>query len=254
MLERKGAYRGGAEIDKELTIRGPGDGRKLPTVDGRCREAFTMLVLGSPVTLKNFKVTGAANAAGGQYGGAEVNFIDGAAGSAQNLRVASSCDVLYGVNVFDSGDVLITGGRYTGYDDAGIYVGGINRSGSAIEVTENRSTRNNRGIIIEDSAENAGILVADNTTNANDNGHTPAGIFLHNADGVVLAGNAAIDNSAAGIWLDATSDENRLVDNVASNNGVAGGEVAADLQNDGAGNCGSGNSFGTVAGNELGAC
>jgi parallel beta-helix repeat protein len=241
-------------IEKELTIKGPSDGKKLPTVDGRCGTAFTMLVLDSPVTLKNFRVTGASDARGGQYGGAEVNFIEGGAGSAQNLRVVASCDVLYGINVFDSGDVRITGGRYSGYDDAGIYVGSINRAASTIEVTENFSTRNNRGIIIEDSADNGGILVADNTTNANDNGHTPSGIFLHNADSVVLAGNAAVDNSSAGIWLDTTSDDNRLIDNVASNNGVLGGEVAADLQNDGVGNCGGGNAFGTQAGNPLGAC
>lgn len=241
-------------IEKELTIKGPRDGKKLPTVDGRCATAFTMLVLGSPVTLKNLKVTGASDARGGQYGGAEVNFIDGAAGAAQNLRVTASCDVLYGVNVFDSGDVLITGGTYKGYDDAGIYVGSINRATSTIQVTENLSTRNNRGIIIEDSAENGGILVADNTTNVNDNGHTPSGIFLHNADRVVLTGNSAIDNISAGIWIDTTSDDNRLIDNVASNNGVTGGEVAADLQNDGVRNCGSGNAFGTQAGNPLGAC
>jgi parallel beta-helix repeat protein len=254
-LQPKGVYRGGVEIDKELTIKGPGGGGKLPTVDGRCREAFTMLVLGRPVTLKNLRVTGAADAAGTQYGGAEVNFIDGAAGTAQGLRVVASCEVLYGVNVFDSGDVLVTGGTYKGYDDAGIYVGSINRSDSVVEVIENRSTRSNRGVIIEDSAENAGILVANNETDRNDNGFSPTGIFLHNADGVVISGNRAQGNSYAGIHLDASSDDNRVVENVATGNGVgSAGEMPADFVNEGVGNCGNGNAFGSVAGNPLGAC
>ena len=254
VLKPKRAYRGGVEIDKRLTIKGPGDGKKLPTVDGRCREAFTMLVFGSQVTLKNFKVTGAADAAASQYGGAEVNFVNGASGSAQGLRLKATCSVLYGVNVFDTADVLVTGGTYEGYGDAGVYVGGIRRDGSAVAVTETHTTRNNRGIIIEDSAEDVAFLVANNTASGNDNGFNPTGIFLHNAQGVVLSGNVANANAAPGIWLDATSNDNVLLDNQASGNGGLQGEEPADLQNEGAGNCGSGNAFGISQGNPLGAC
>jgi parallel beta-helix repeat protein len=254
ILKARKAYKGGVEIGKELTIKGPNDGRKLPTVDGRCREAFTMLVYGDPVTLKNFKVTGASDAAGSQYGGAEVNFIDGASGSAQDLRLEATCDVLYGVNVFDTDDVLVSGGRYEGYNDAGVYVGGIRRTASVVEVSETTSTGNNRGIIIEDSAENVDIRVADNTTNGNDIGFSPTGIFIHNADGVELSGNVANGNTGPGLWLDSTSDGNVLRDNQASGNGGPQDSEPADLQNDGVGNCGSGNAFGAEQGNPLGAC
>ena len=254
-LKKKGDYRGGVVIEKKLTIRGPSDGKKLPTVDGRCNEAFTMLVLASPVTLKNFKVTGASDAQGGQYGGAEVNFIEGGAGSATGLKLQDQCGVKYGVNVFDTGDVLVTRGQYKGYDDAGVYVGGIGNPETTVQVTENLATENNRGILIEDSSGNAGILVANNTTKANTNGFTPSGIFLHNADGVVIADNASDNNPYAGVHLDVTSDDNRLIDNSASGNGVgAQGGTGADLLNEGVGNCGSGNVFGTQAGNPLGAC
>jgi parallel beta-helix repeat protein len=242
-------------IEKELTIRGPSDGMKLPTVDGRCHTAFTLLVLASPVTLKNLKVTGASDAVGGQYGGAEVNFIGGGAGTATGLKMQDGCGVNYGVNVFDTGDVLVTDGRYQGYDDAGVYVGGIDNPQTTVDVTGNVATENNRGILIEDSRGNAGIRVADNTTNSNGNGFTPSGIFLHNADEVVISGNRTDTNPYAGIHLDLTSDANRILENQASGNGTsAQGGAGADLVNEGSGNCGSGNAFGTQAGNPLGAC
>jgi parallel beta-helix repeat protein len=253
-LKKKGVYKGGVVIEKDLVIKGPSDGKKLPTVDGKCDVAFTMLVLGSSATLKNFKVTGAADSAGSQYGGAEVNFIEGASGSAQNLRMEASCDVLYGVNVFDTEDILVTGGTYEGYNDAGVYIGGIRRDGTVVEVTETDTTRNNRGIIIEDSAENVDILVANNDTSGNDNGFNPTGIFLHNAQGIVVADNVANGNTGPGIWLDSTSDNNRILNNQASGNGGPQDAAPADLQNDGTGNCGAGNSFGTTAGNPLGVC
>jgi parallel beta-helix repeat protein len=255
VLKKKGEYKGGVVIEKRLTIQGPSDGKKLPEVDGRCNVAFTMLVLASPVTLKNFKVTGASDAQGGQYGGAEVNFIEGGAGSTTGLKLQDECGVKYGVNVFDTDDVLVTGGTYKGYDDAGVYVGGIDDPGTVVEVTENSASENNRGILIEDSAGHAGILVANNTTNANTNGFTPSGIFLHNADGVVIADNVANGNPYAGIHLDVTSDDNRVLDNTASGNGTgAQGGDGVDFLNEGTGNCGNGNAFGTVGGNPLGVC
>jgi parallel beta-helix repeat protein len=255
ILKANKAYRGGVEIEKELTIKGPSDGRKLPTVDGRCREAFTMLVLDAgPVTLKNFRVTGASDSQVSQYGGAEVNFIDGASGSAQDLRLKATCDVLYGLNVFDTEGVSVSGGTYSGYNDAGVYVGGIRRDGTVIEVAETDATRNKRGIIIEDSAQDVEILVSDNTTSGNDAGFEPAGIFLHNAQGVVLSGNVANANTGPGIWLDSASHDNRLLQNQASGNGGLEGGAPADLQNEGVGNCGSANAFGTFQGNPLGAC
>jgi parallel beta-helix repeat protein len=253
-LKKKGVYKGGVVIEKDLVIKGPNDGKKLPKVTGQCDVAFTMLVLGASAELKNFKVTGASDDAGSQYGGAEVNFIDGASGGAQNLHMESSCGVLYGVNVFDTESISVKGGTYRGYNDAGVYIGGIRRDGTVVQVTETDTTQSNRGIIIEDSAENVDILVANNVTNANDNGFNPTGIFLHNAQGVVIADNVANGNTGPGIWLDSTSDNNRLLDNVATGNGGPQDAAPADLQNDGVGNCGSGNTFGTTAGNPLGAC
>lgn len=250
-------YKGGVEIDtRELTIQGPNDGKKLPTVDGRCKVAFTMLVLADPVTLKNFKVTGASDEHGAQYGGAEVNFIEGGGGAATGLSLQDECGVKYGVNVFDTGDVLVDESRFEGYDDAGVYVGAIRDPSHIVQVTDNITTENNRGILIEDSSGNGGIQIASNTTNSSSaDFFNPTGIFLRNADGVLINDNVANDNPFAGIWLDQTSDGNRLLNNVAQGNATgAQSGVGADLQNDGQGNCGSGNTFGSTAGNPLGIC
>ena len=255
VLKANRTYKGGVEIEKRLTIKGPGNGERLPAVDGRCREAFTVLVFGNPVTLKNFEVTGSTDAQGSQYGGAEVNFIEGGGGSVSGMRFEDTCGVLYGVNVFDTGDVLVADSRFEGYDDAGVYVGGIRSPEDAIEVTGNTATEGNTGVLIEDSESHGGIVVSGNATNANEAGFTPRGIFIRNSDDVVISDNVADGNSFAGLWLDATSDDNRVLNNQGSGNGLnAQAEPGADLINDGAGNCGSGNAFGTSQGNPLAAC
>ena len=256
VLEKKGVYKGGVTVDtRELTIQGPNDGKKLPTVDGRCDVAFTMLILANPVTLKNFKVTGASDEFGGQYGGADVNFIEGGGGSTTGISLQDGCGVKYGVNVFDTGDVLVDESKFKGYDDAGVYIGGIRNPSHIVQVTDNVATENNRGILIEDSSGNGGIQVASNRTDSNTNGFTPTGIFLHNSDGVVINDNTATGNPYAGIHLDVTSDDNRVLNNSATGNATgAQGGTAADLLNEGANNCGSGNTFGTTAGNPLGVC
>ena len=171
------------------------------------------------------------------------------------LTALLPCGVLYGVNVFDTGDVLVDESRFRGYDDAGVYVGGIRNPNHVVQVTDNVATENNRGILIEDSAGNGGIQVASNTADANTNGFTPTGIFLHNADGVVINDNVVRGNPYAGIWLDVNSDDNRLLDNTATGNATgAQAGTAADFQNDGVGNCGDRNTFGSTAGNPLGVC
>jgi parallel beta-helix repeat protein len=247
-LEARGVYKGGAVVEKRLTIRGPSEGRR-PRIDGRCREAFTILVLDGRVTLNRFAVTGAADAVAGQYGGAEINFIEEGRGSARNLRLEASCDATqYGINVFDTGDVTTSGNRIGGYLDAAIYVGGIRDPEATIAVRENVVRDNNHGILIEDSLSQPQITVAFNEARRNEAGPSSSGIYIRNSDGVRISGNGSSDSGFAGFWLDGNSDFNSLIGN------SAGGSGTADLQNDGEGNCGVGNFFGTQAGNPLGAC
>jgi parallel beta-helix repeat protein len=247
-LKAGGVYRGGVFVEKRIEIKGPREG-SLPRVDGRCREAFTILILGAKATLERLHVTGATDAAGSQYGGAEVNFTNGARGEAADLKIKESCSgTQYGINVFDSGDMRVTGSVLTGYLDAGVYVGGIRDPGTSIEVIGNSAKRGNHGVLIEDSLPEPVINVTDNTVTGNTVGPTSSGVYIRNSDGVVIERNASTGNGFAGIWLDQNSDFNELRGNTASGSGTA------DLQNDGGGNCGSQNSFGTEAGAPLGFC
>ena len=248
VLEARGVYKGGVVVEKRLTIRGPSEGGP-PRIDGRCREAFTILVLDGRVTLNRLAVTGAADAVAGQYGGAEINFIEEGRGSARNLRLGASCDATqYGINVFDTGDVTTSGNRISGYLDAAIYVGGIRNPETAIAVRDNVARDNNHGILIEDSLSQPQIAVAFNEARRNDEGLSSAGVYIRNSDGVRIEGNESTGSAFAGIWLDGNSDFNVV------NGNSAAGSGTADLQNDGEGNCGSGNAFGTEAGNPLSVC
>jgi len=247
-LEARGVYKGGVVVEKRLTIRGPSEGG-APRIDGRCREPFTILVLDGRVSLKRLRVTGATDEAAAQYGGAEVNFIEGGLGTARDLKLAESCSgTQYGINVFDTADVFATGNVISGYLDAAIYVGGIRDHQTTIAVRRNVVRDNNHGILIEDSLAQPEIRVQRNTMRRNDEGSSSAGVYIRNSDGVLIEGNESTGSGFAGFWLDGNSDFNVVNENSAAGSGTA------DLQNDGQGNCGSGNAFGTEAGNPLSLC
>ena len=74
-----------------------------------------------------------------------------------------------------------------------------------------------------------------------------AGIFLHNSDRVRLRDNTIANDDENGIALDVASDHNRVIGNTISGH-------AADIRNDGSGNCFSGNTFATHEGDVSQAC
>jgi parallel beta-helix repeat protein len=201
------------------------------------------------VTLSHLRVTGAADEVAGQYGAAEINFIDGGRGRAKHLRLRESCDgTLYGVNVFDTGDVAVRDSVFSGYLDAAVYVGGIRDPNDSVTVRRNVTRDGNHGILIEDSLVQPEIEIVDNDGSQNDAGPSSAGIYIRNSDGVLIEQNSSNRNGSSGIWLDRNSDFNVLYGNSATGNG------GADLVNEGQGNCGAGNAFATQMGAPLGAC
>jgi parallel beta-helix repeat protein len=245
---RSGVYHGGVVIEKSLTIRGPQKGRRA-VVNGRCREAFTILIPAGNVTLSHLAVTGAADAVAGQYGAAEINFTSGGRGQAKHLKVRESCDgTLYGINVFDTGDVTVRDSVLSGYRDAAVYVGNIRDPKHSVTIRRNVTKKNNRGVLVENSESPPDILVTGNTMPRNDDGTMSAGVYLLNSDGVLIEANVVRGSGFAGVWLDGNSDSNVLRTNTALDSGTA------DLQNDGGGNCGSDNTFGTQAGAPLVPC
>ena len=247
-----GTYGGGFDIDKRVTLRGVG-GR--PLIDGRCNHRATISTAHSGVHLDHLKVVGAAEGFG-QFP-SEVDFRGLARGTIHDLVIHDTCGYVpdgaeYGINVFNSGQVEVSDNQITGgFSDAGIYIGGIvDTGGGQLRVINNASYLNHRGVIVEDSGFNGIVVVSNNSIHRNlGNGveGTHAGIFLHNSDEVRMRGNAVRNNGNFGINIDSNSDNNRLFDNTVHSQWT-------DLENDGSGNCGSGNTFGSVSGNPLGSC
>ena len=229
-----GRYRGGFLISDRLTLVGA-RGEARPVIDGRCRTNLTLAVRHDGVVLRRLAVVG-ADEGFGEFP-SEVDFRGVAGGSARNLLVRDTCDAEYGINVFDSEAVDVSGNRGQGFSDSAIYVGGITHTNRGpVRVNGNSVHGNNRGIIVEDSAGGS-VRLVENTAHDNKTAGegVPSGIFLHNSDGIFLRGNRTYRNGVYGIHLDPNSDRNRLFENIAVANPGAG------FFDEGNGNCGARN-------------
>jgi parallel beta-helix repeat protein len=249
-----GTYGGDFDVSKRLTLRGVG-GR--PVIDSRCNHRAGMTVSSSGFTLDHLRVTGAAeNSAEGPYP-SEVDVRGVATGKIHDLVLHDDCggtDVgaEYGINVFNSGQVEVSDNQVTGgFSDAGIYIGGIvDTGGGQLRVINNASYLNHQGVIVEDSGFDGIVVVSGNNIHHNTGNGVEgnrSGIFLHNSDKVRMRNNTIRNNGDFGIDIDPNSDNARLFDNTVTSN-------PTDLENDGSGNCGSGNTFGSTSGNPLGSC
>jgi len=247
-----GTYRESVSINKRVTLRGVG-GR--PTIDARCDSRTTFLVNRGGFTLDHLRVVGAADGFG--YPPSEIDIEQIGSGTVHDVVVHNTCGPLgqgaqYGINVFGSGAIEVSGNRATGgFTDAGIYVGGISDTGGeALKVVNNAAFLNHQGIIIENSDGNGIIQVAGN--NAHDNtidgvGEPASGIFISNSDRIRIRNNTVQSNGEFGVNIGPTSDHNRLVGNTITQN-------PTDLNNEGSNNCGSGNTIGSRTGNPLSPC
>jgi parallel beta-helix repeat protein len=246
-----GTYREALTIDKRVELQGVG-GR--PLIDSRCKTRATIQVTHGGVVLNHLRVVGAAETTG-QFP-SEIDVEEVGTGTIHDVVVHDPCGGVdegaeYGINVFNSGRVNVTGNRATGgFSDAGIYIGGITDTGTgAMRVVRNQSRFNHQGIIIENSAGGR-IRVAHNTVRRNTipgEAHEDTGIFINNSDRVRIRSNHVQENGHFGVNIGPGSDHNSLLDNTVTGNPI-------DLNNDGAANCGSGNGFGTRTGAPLVPC
>lgn len=230
-----GTYAESINVDKPLKISGV-RGRPRPVIDGACGARVTILATVGGVSLRWLKVIGADERAGGYA--SSVDFSQVSSGSVRELKLVDTCEAVYGVNVFHTGPFTIRDVEASGFSDAGIYVGGINDTGSgSINVMDNFSHNNNRGLIIEDSGGLASISVRDNVFDRNRlvGEANRSGIFISNSSGVLMQGNRARRNAKYGIEIDETSHDNRFFGNVAAHNGLL------DVHDEGTGNCGADN-------------
>jgi parallel beta-helix repeat protein len=238
----RGRYRESIEVTKPVEIVGAGGGRR-PVIDGQCKTEITVGVAASGVALEHLKVIGATDLAGA---GRAVDFR-AANGRMEDLRLRDTCDAEYGINVVESGAVSVLGSRARGFSDAGIYVGQItDTGGGTLLVSGNEARNNNKGIIVEASV-GGDIAVVGNDVHNNDlpGLGEQTGIFVNRSQGVLIANNSVRSNGSLGIHLTVDASGNVLNDNQVTGN-------PTDLRDEGAGNCGSGNTFST--GGSLPAC
>jgi nitrous oxidase accessory protein len=230
----RGRYRESVEIDKPLTLVGVG--KRRPVIDARCDSLITVAVQTSGVVLERLRIVGATDSFDA---GREIDFRGAASGIMEDLRLRDTCDSEYGVNLVESGAVSVLNSRARGFSDAGIYVGEISDTGGGtLLVSGNETDGNNKGIIVE--ASTGSISVVGNKVHHNTlpGVGEQVGIFVNGSDGVTIAGNSVRRNGSVGIHLTAEANGNVLNDNSITRNPL-------DIRNEGAGNCGSGNSFST---------
>jgi parallel beta-helix repeat protein len=225
-----GVYRDAITVAKsDISVQSAGDG--AVTIDGQCAQTATI-----EVEADGFAIRGPMTIKGGDF--YEVDFAFVSSGAIQGVTLKDSCGAAeYGVNLFQTGPLQVIDNTAMGFDDAGVYVGGIIDTGSGQLLVDGNEVRNSsRGIIVEDSFK-VDIIVRGN----NLHGNVTSGIHLTNTDGIVVRGNLAMNNGTYGIDLDAYSDFNHVTGNTALGNQF-------DLANAGNGNCFKRNAYETSQG------
>jgi len=234
-----GTYHDSLTIRKSIKLVGVGATR--PVIDAGCQANDAIHVLHGGVTITGLQIQGADVVSQQENYPAEVFFDGVPSGTATNLRTVDTCNAEYGISAFDTGPVKVTGNYGRGFGDSAIYIGTISDTrGGTLLVENNIAVHNSRGIIVEDSLEQTDITVRGNTLNRNTIPGTEGpsdGLYLHNSDGVLIAGNTANGNVGSGFHASTGSDNNHFKDNTTSGNGDQA------FNDEGAGNCGSGNSF-----------
>jgi len=219
----------------DVTLQSNGDEKVI--VDARCNANYTIFVTANGVTIDGLTVQGAAEGFGEFPSEIGLQGVDGT-GLIEFTEAKNTCDAEYGIQVFDSGSIRIENNYAHGFSDSGIYLGAITATPDGPLVTvKNLVQDSHQGIIVEDSA-GGDIQVLGNAVD----GNLDAGIFLHNSDGVLIKGNEVHDNGRAGIDLDPTSDDNRVVRNTSLGH-------TYDMENEGGtGNCFRRNTYETKLG------
>jgi nitrous oxidase accessory protein NosD len=217
-----------------VALRSAGDGRVI--VDGECSTRYTISVLADGVKITGLAVIGAAHGFGEVP--SAVRFDQVSSGMLRNSILADSCDAEYGVNVFNGGTVVIRGNVATGFGDGGIYAGTVRATPfGPLRIEDNESFGNFRGVIVYGVT---GGRVRVDGNHVHDN--SDSGIRVNFSTGVLTTRNRVVDNVRTGIELINESNDNAVIENLAS-----GHEF--DLANTGGtGNCWARNVYTTSIG------
>jgi len=245
---REGRYREVVVIDERIKLWGVDSAR--PTIDGACSTNITLAVTHPGVVLKHLKVVGAVEGFG--HSPSQVDFRFLGRGMARDLVLRETCGSAgsaaeYGINLLATKRVEIHDSvAKGGHTDAGIYLGGIDATGSGATIVKgNQAFDNTVGIVVEQSHGDIRVLDNQFFRNSVPGVQDSGGIFVNFASGALFAGNSITDNGLFGVDLTAGSDNNVFNDNV-----ITGNE--SDVIDAGVGSCGSGNTIG--AGPQIPAC
>jgi parallel beta-helix repeat protein len=138
------------------------------------------------------------------------------------------------INVVGGTRVHIDKGHVDAYaivPPTGIHLSGL-AAGANVRLRKSAAARHDVGIRIESCAPGS-VRVQNSYANFN-----VTGILLENSDGIEIKKNQVAQNTDAGIVLDATSDDNRIIKNDISNS-------ALDVSDAGTGNCWRDNEYTT---------
>lgn len=224
-----GTYNGTVHIGKEnLTLQAAGDGPVI--IDAQCSAVRGVHLDADGIIVKGLTVRGATEYA--------ISVEGQTSGEVRNNTVENTCEgAEYGVNVYFSGSIKVVRNTGWGWDDAVVYIGNIDATPNGpLVVKKNTGYDSVRGVIIEDS-ENVTIKVVKN--NLHDN--TDTGILIHNSDGVLIQNNTVTNNATNGIHLDPPSANNTVLSNTFTGH-------TFDINNEGSGNCFTGNTYVTHSG------
>jgi nitrous oxidase accessory protein NosD len=211
-----------------ITIEPAGDGPV--TIDGRCSSVATVNVRANHVRLR-----GAITVEGGQF--YELNYLAQTSGSVTGFTLNDTCHGTFGIFLQDTGAVSATSLTVNAFAGGGIEIYGVTDTGSGrLLIARNEIVGAGRGILIQNSAGGAIELLRNRIRDA-----VFSGISLMNSDGVLIRRNRVTNDGTDGIGLDANSDSNRVVANMAKGN-------TFDLSNLGQGNCFERNRFHTSEG------
>lgn len=224
-----GRYPERIDVDKRLDLVAAPN--VTPVIAGGCNGAITVDVTANGVLLRGLKVIG------GQGFEVDATFVRNI--TLRRLVLTDTCGgAEYGVNLYQTGSVLVAKTRASRFEDAGIYVGGIDDG--PVMVRRNVTFQNNRGILIEEvQPDTVKVLYNRSSHNQMAGFGTPSGIWLHQADGTVVGWNTFHGNGDYGIHLDPGSGGNVIRGNTATENDQL------DILDEGPGNCFQNNTYGT---------
>jgi hypothetical protein len=234
---RFGHYRDPVEIDKPLTIRASREGGVV--IDGECQRQSMITVTAPDVVIKGIQVfrTGAPD----QHSPAAIRYI-GNGGGQLGAYMFLPCGTGDGVEIAGSSPVVIKDSEITDYRGSAVRVIGSSDPGASVSIEgQLRATDNSNAVLVEGARRDQAVSLTGIVANATDQDASPRGIVLRDSDGVQIESSSIY--GSAGIWLDASSDDN-----------VLNGNAGSFLRNDGQRNCGSGNSFDSTSGQPLMDC